>query len=1063
MKTEDFVRIEKEILAFWNEHRCLDKLKEKNRPAYDQGRIFRFLDGPITANNSMGIHHAWGRSTKDVFIKYKSMNGYHCHFINGFDSQGLWVEVEQEKELGFSGKKDIEAFGLEKFTRACEDRVRRFSHVITEQSKRLGQWMDWPNSYFTHTDTNIQGIWYFLSVCHKNGWIAEQHRPMPWCPRCGTSLSEHEMAGSHRPITHRSVYILAPIKGHDFSMMAWTTTPWTLTANVALAVNPELDYVEVVCDVAGTPRHVVLAKSALGHIGAKDEKKDVRRIFKGAELLGLEYETFLSDLPIQQEIDATEYQGQKSHRVIAWEMVAADEGTGIVHIAPGCGLEDNELGKTFGLPEICPIDEAGIILPNYAQFSGLTAADAAPVVIETLTQKQKLYKAADYEHSYPVCWRCKHEVLFRLVNGWYIRTNEIRPKLLAAANEVIWRPEYIGKRMKDWLTNMGDWNISRKRFYGLPLPFYKCPKCGKLTVVSSREELKQLSDDDVDGLPELHRPWIDSIRIRCPECGETVSRIPEVGDVWLDAGITPFSTLFYFSDREKWNHYYPIEWVSEMREQVRLWFYSLLFMGVTLTGKAPYQQVFSYGSVIKEDGGKFSKSGKGNIRFDDAAEQIGADAIRYLYAGANPSSDVRFGYNLAEEARRRLLTFWNIYSFFTTYAEIDQPECFALNDSTKPLEHPLDQWLYHRMNRFVDEATRGYEAYSTPTVVTAFEQCIDDVSTWYVRLNRRRFWRAGSDTDKRQAYSSLFRALRLLAQTMAPITPFLCEYMWQNGIRKYGEKIGATEESVLLCDWPSNVPYDETILKENTSIREIIAAGMNLRSKSRIKVKQPLPVLYLEEGYRDLATRKSAMILAELNIREIRFVDGRSELMVQRLGLNFRFAGKILRGELNAVKTAFEALSPEANAELLEQWNAVGPEGAVTLSGYAQPVPAGVFTVVEICPEQIAMTSEDQSLFAAIDTTVSEDLRTEGFFRELLRHCQVLRKEAGYEVVDRVELEITSDSDEINRLVDRNSDEIEQEVLAKLGPVAVPDREKEVSIGGMAIVLKILRRSESME
>ena len=511
MTTEDFVRMEKEMLALWDEQNMFEKLMEKNRTGYDSGRIFRFLDGPITANNPMGIHHAWGRSIKDIFIRYKAMNGFHCHCINGFDSQGLWVEVEQEKELGFRGKRDIEAYGLDKFTRSCVERVRRFSEIITEQSKRLGQWMDWPNSYFTHTDTNIQGIWHFLSVCHKNGWIIEQHRPMPWCPRCGTSLSEHEMTGSHQQITHRSVYILAPVKGQDFAIMAWTTTPWTLTANVALAVNPELDYAEVVCDVAGTSRTVVMAKSALGRI---DGKKEVRRIFKGVELIGLEYEAFLSDLLVQQEMGATTCEKGSPHRIIPWAMVAADEGTGVVHIAPGCGLEDNELGKEFGLPEICPIDESGVILDGFGRLSGLGAAEAAPVVFEMLTAGGKMYRTEDHEHSYPVCWRCKSEVLFRLVSGWYIRTDEIRPKLLAAADDVVWRPEYIGKRMKDWLTNMGDWNISRKRFYGLPLPFYKCGKCGRLTIVESREELRELSMNErgerdpapVDAMPELHRP-----------------------------------------------------------------------------------------------------------------------------------------------------------------------------------------------------------------------------------------------------------------------------------------------------------------------------------------------------------------------------------------------------------------------------------------------------------------------------------------------------------------------------------------------------------------------------
>ncbi|MCL2160030.1 MAG: class I tRNA ligase family protein, partial [Oscillospiraceae bacterium] len=521
----DFVKMEQEILSFWEERGCFDKLREKNKGK----KRFRFLDGPITANNPMGIHHASGRSIKDIVLRYKAMNGHCCHYRNGFDTQGLWVEVEVEKELGFKSKKDIEAYGMDNFTKKCVERIKRFSSVITGQSKRLGQWMDWDNSYFTHTDENISAIWHFLKTCHENGWITKAHRPMPWCPRCGTSLSEHEMSGSHQEITHTAVFAIAKLKDADFDALVWTTTPWTLSANMALAVNPKLDYALVQCEKFERP--LVLSKNAIKHI---EGEKKVLRLLSGEELLGKSYEPFFPQLSVQQKVE---------HKIIPWDAVGADEGSGIVHIAPGCGAEDYELGKKFSLPEICPIDDAGIFYPEYDFLSQKTASQAAELVFEKLREQGKLFLTHEYTHSYPVCWRCKTEVLFRIVREWYIKTDQIKPKLIEAADGVRWEPPFIGKRMLDWLENMGDWNISRKRFYGLPLPFYPCEACGHLTVIGSKDEFLNLGGEAAGNLPELHRPWIDEIKIKCPACGAEVSRVPEVGDVWLDAGIVPFSTL----------------------------------------------------------------------------------------------------------------------------------------------------------------------------------------------------------------------------------------------------------------------------------------------------------------------------------------------------------------------------------------------------------------------------------------------------------------------------------------------------------------------------------------
>ncbi|MFQ5628567.1 MAG: class I tRNA ligase family protein, partial [bacterium] len=505
----DFITLEHEILDFWQEHRCFELLREKNK----NGPVFRFLDGPITANNPMGVHHAWGRTLKDVFLRYKAMQGHASHWQNGFDSQGLWVEVEVERELSFGSKRDIEAYGIEKFIGKCKERVEKFSQIQTAQSIRLGQWMDWPNSYYTHTDSNIEGIWFFLKKCHENGWLYKDKRISLWCPRCGTSLSEHEMTGSYRNLEHHSIFCKLPIRDKNARILVWTTTPWTLPANVALAVKPEIDYCEAILPDESTP--LILAQDSLAVL--QDKKPKILRVFKGAELLGLRYETCFPDLPAQKQVD---------HCIVPWEEVDPQEGAGVVHIAPGCGAEDFELGQEKNLAIIAPVDEAGVYVEGFDWLSGRKAQEVAEPIIAALENSDKLYKSQKYAHNYPVCWRCKTETIFRPVDEWFIRCSEIRPRLLEAARSVHWQPAHLGKRMEDWLANMGDWSISRKRFYGLPLPIYLCETCGEVTVVGSKTELRQFGGPEVDELSELHRPWIDRIKIKCPSCNAPVARIP---------------------------------------------------------------------------------------------------------------------------------------------------------------------------------------------------------------------------------------------------------------------------------------------------------------------------------------------------------------------------------------------------------------------------------------------------------------------------------------------------------------------------------------------------------
>ena len=1067
----DFIKMEQDILDFWDKHDCFNKLREKNK----RNKPFRFLDGPITANNPMGVHHAWGRSLKDIFLRYKAMNGYSCHYRNGFDTQGLWVEVEVEKELGFEDKKDIEVYGMDNFTRQCIERVNRFSHVITAQSKRLGQWMDWSNSYYTHTDENITAIWHFLKLCHQNGWISKAYRPMPWCPRCGTSLSEHEMSGSHKEITHTAVFAVAKMAQAEFDVLVWTTTPWTLSANAALAVNPELDYAVVKCE--GFEKPLVLAKNAIGHITGE---KQVLRLIKGEDLIGYRYETFFPQFPVQQGV---------VHKIIPWDKVDANEGSGVVHIAPGCGAEDFDLGTKYELAEICPIDEGGIFVEGYDFLSGQTASQAAHLVFENLETQGKLFKTHEYTHSYPVCWRCKTEVLFRLVREWYIKTEEIKPSLIEAVQTVRWDPPFIGKRMLDWLNNMGDWNISRKRFYGLPLPFYPCESCGHLTVIGSKEELLDLSTDGevARKIPQLHRPWIDEVAVKCPECGEDVSRIPEVGDVWLDAGIVPFSTLGYFSDRAQWEQNFPAEWIIEMQEQVRLWFYAQLFMSVTITGRAPYERVQTNNWVLAEDGSKFSKTGH-MIRFDEAAHRMGADTIRYLFASAPTVSDVRFGFTLGEQVKRKLLGFWNIYYFFMTYVEIDQPVIAGIDrrgmlDNTISddgiFDNLTDRWLYSHVRLFVSKAVKSYENYNTTELIREFEHCVDDVSNWYVRINRRRFWKEKFDADKQNAYNALFFGIKTIAQTMAPVLPFVTEYIWQNMVLVYGKGRGSAypekssrlagsihhdespslEESIHLSVFPqSSFPemtdFDLSILDDVEKVRAVIAQTLKLRNEQNLKVKQPLYVLYLEKPLETL-TPHDSVIRDELNVKEIVYLDDFDTLSREYVSLNFQVAGRVLKNDLNKVKILCDNLNLDENRRLVA---AVKQEEPVLIEGYEVDggpveISADCFTILKKDKANIARSTEGFSV--AINTEITPELKAEGLYRELLRHCQLLRKEAGFTVSDRVNLAFETKSETIKSVLATYAEDIARETLSEFRDISVPIMQKEVSLDGEAARISI--------
>src|SRR5438105_5118166 len=720
----NFPAQEKETLRLWEQTQAFQKLWAKNKGH----KKWSFIDGPMTANNPMGVHHAWGRTYKDVFQRYKALRGFDQRYQNGYDCQGLWVEVEVEKELGLNSKREIEEYGIAEFAERCKERVAKYIGVMTEQSKRLGQWMDWGNDYLTFSDTNIEYIWRFLAETNRRGWLYKGHRSTQWCPRCGTSLSQHEQAGeeNHRELEHPSLYVRFPLKGREGeSLVVWTTTPWTLPANVAAAVKPDAEYV---LSAGGEWRVRELA----------GEVEAVRTV-RGEELVGLEYDGPFDDLPV-----------------------------------------------------LVPIDESGRFVPGYGPFEGESTDEAAEPIVAALRERGLLVAAGTIVHRYPVCWRCKTPLLFRVVDDWFIRCDQLRQPLLDANQDVEWTPPQYGKRMDDWLRNMGDWNISRKRYFGLPLPFYPCG-CGHLTVLGSRTELERLAVRGLEQLQELHRPWIDEVPIRCESCGEEVRRIPEVGDAWLDAGIVPLSTLGWqnpewiphgygtgaaagltgadLPDHAYWEQWFPADWISEMREQIRLWFYSISFMSMTLVGRLPYERVLTYEKARDEQGHEMHKSWGNAIDAAEALDRIGADPMRWLFCGHVPSQNLNFGYGPANEVKRRLLTLWNSVRFFVDYANV---EGFRPVAGAEASSHPLDRWLLARTRQLVAEATGAYERWWTPDVVDAFESFVDDLSNWYIRRSRRRFW-----SGDRAALQTLWHALVEAVRVAGPIMPFLADHLWR--------------------------------------------------------------------------------------------------------------------------------------------------------------------------------------------------------------------------------------------------------------------------------------------
>jgi isoleucyl-tRNA synthetase len=912
----DFPEVEGRLLKDWYKKKITARYLRRNQ---NSKNYFAFLDGPITANNSMGVHHAWGRTYKDLWQRFKNMQGFKQRFQNGFDCQGLWVEVEVEKELGFKSKKDIQDFGVAKFVQKCRDRVKKYSRIQTEQSKRLGYFMDWDNSYYTLSEDNNYMIWSFLKKCFEAGWIYKGNDAVAWCPRCETAISQHEMlTEDYKEVTHESVFLAYPVVGQkDEYLLVWTTTPWTILANVAVAVDPDLDYLLMEVN----KRKYWVARGASDRVFVGTKAKEVK-VTKGAKLVGLRYRGAFDDLPkIKQFVNG---KNDKFQTVIATDdlilPVTVEEGTGLIHIATAAGSEDFKLGKKFGLPVIPVINDDASYMEGLGRFSGLNAKKSPEIILDYLKKlddegKHFYFKTESFAHRYPACWRCKTELVWKVTDEWYISmdfpsklrvkkeepeearwnveeevapvlpdTRTLRERMKVVAQKINWLPAFGLDREMDWLSNMHDWLISKKnRYWGLALPIWECKKCGHFEVIGSKEELKERA---VEGWKEFagkspHKPQIDAVKIKCLVCGAVSSRIEAVGNPWLDAGIVPFSTIsennkacgfevsktrpFYLTDKEKWRNWFPADFITEcFVGQFKNWFYALIAMSTVMEDMEPFSTVLGHGIVLGEDGRPMHKSWGNMVGFEEGADKIGVDVMRWMFVRQNPAENLLFGYRLADEVRRKFhLKLWNVYNFFVTYANLDAWRPVQSKKYKVQSGNVLDDWILARLNQVVGVVTESLERYDAYTASFEIERFTDDLSLWYVRRSRGRVGPATEDEVDRDAfYQTCYFVLTTLSRILAPFTPFLAETIYRNLTK---------EESVHLSGWPVSRKMrklEVELMREMEKGREIVENAHAIRKEKRVPLRQPLSKLRVRDKKLKIKGIEE-LIKDELNVKNI--------------------------------------------------------------------------------------------------------------------------------------------------------------------------------------------------
>ena len=1006
----NFVEREKKIEKFWNDNHIFQKSMDSRK----EGPTYTFYDGPPTANGKPHIGHVLTRVIKDMIPRYRTMKGYMVPRKAGWDTHGLPVELEVEKMLGLDGKEQIEQYGLEPFIGHCKESVWKYKGMWEDFSGTVGFWADMDNPYVTYHNSFIESEWWALKQIWEKGLLYKGFKIVPYCPRCGTPLSSHEVAQGYKDVKERSAIVRFRVKGEDASILAWTTTPWTLPSNVALCVNPDEEYVKVKMKEDG---QVYYLAAALCDTVLGEDSYEVLERYKGTDLEYKEYE------PLYQcAADAAEKQHKKAHYVVCDGYVTLTDGTGVVHIAPAFGEDDSKVGRKYDLPFVQMVDAKGEMTKE-TLWPGVFVKKADPMVLKDLDERGLLFAAPNFEHSYPHCWRCDTPLIYYARESWFIKMTAVKEDLIRNNNTINWIPESIGKgRFGDWLENVQDWGISRNRYWGTPLNIWEC-ECGHQHSIGSIEELKSMSDNCPEDI-ELHRPFIDAVTIRCPKCGKQMKRVPEVIDCWFDSGAMPFAQHHYpFENKELFEQQFPADFISEAVDQTRGWFYSLLAISTLIFNKAPYRNVIVLGHVQDENGQKMSKS-KGNaVDPFDALETYGADAIRwYFYINSAPWLPNRFHGKAVQEGQRKFMgTLWNTYAFFVLYANIDNFDAtkYTLDYDKLPV---MDKWLLSKMNSMIRDVDDNLNNYRIPEAARVLQEFVDDMSNWYVRRSRERFWAKGMEQDKINAYMTLYTALVNVAKAASPMIPFMTEDIYQNLVRSIDKN---APESIHLCEFPSvdEMHIDKQLEADMDEVLKVVVLGRAARNTANIKNRQPIGKMYVKADH-ELSDFYVEIIEDELNVKSVEFVEDVRNFTSYSFKPQLKTVGPKYGKQLGNIRKALAEIDGNTAMDTLKA------EGALKFDFGAELV---VLTeedlLIDMAQTEGYVSESDNVVTVALDTRLTPELLEEGFVRELVSKIQTMRKEAGFEVMDHICV-YQQNNDKIADILTRYAETIRSEVLA---------------------------------
>ena len=1041
----NFVEREKEVGKFWKDNDIFKKSMENRK----EGETYTFYDGPPTANGKPHIGHVLTRVIKDMIPRYRTMKGYMVPRKAGWDTHGLPVELEVEKLLGLDGKEQIEEYGLDPFIKKCKESVWKYKGMWEDFSGTVGFWADMDNPYVTYDDNFIESEWWALKQIWDKKLLYKGFKIVPYCPRCGTPLSSHEVAQGYKAVKERSAVVRFKVVGEDAYFLAWTTTPWTLPSNVALCVNPDETY----CKVKAADGYVYYMAEALLDkvLGGLAEKKgvegkdyEVLETYKGKDLEYKEYEPLYKCAG-----DAAKKQNKKAHFVTCDTYVTMSDGTGIVHIAPAFGEDDAKVGRNYDLPFVQFVDGKGD-LTEETPYAGLFVKKADPEVLKDLDAEGKLFDAPKFEHDYPFCWRCDTPLIYYARESWFIKMTAVKDDLVRNNNTVNWIPESIGKgRFGDWLENIQDWGVSRNRYWGTPLNIWEC-ECGCQHAIGSRDELEKMSGNPKAQTVELHRPYIDEITIKCPKCGKDMHRVPEVIDCWFDSGAMPFAQHHYpFENKDLFEQQFPAQFISEAVDQTRGWFYSLMAESTLLFNKAPYENVIVLGHVQDENGQKMSKS-KGNaVDPFDALQTHGADAIRwYFYTNSAPWLPNRFHDKAVTEGQRKFMgTLWNTYAFYVLYANIDEfnPMNYTLDYDKLSV---MDKWLLSKLNSTVKAVDDNLDKYRIPEAARALDEFVDEMSNWYVRRSRERFWAKGMEQDKINAYMTLYTALVTICKAAAPMIPFMTEDIYQNLVRSIDKD---AKESIHLCDFPvvNEKHIDKKLEEDMEDLLEAVVMGRACRNASNIKNRQPIGKMYVKADF-NLSEFYTDIIADELNVKNVEFTDDVRAFSSYSFKPQLKTVGPKFGKQLGEIRQALSAL--DGNAAMDE----VNANGSLKLD-----LPSGEVVLekddllIDIAQTEGYVSQSDNKITVVLDTNLTPELLEEGFVREIISKIQTMRKEAGFEVMDKITI-YAKGNDKVADIMTKNKDGIISEVMATdLVIGSVEGYEKEWNINGEDVVMGV--------